>query len=491
MEYFNKFNTYLIYIGNNFKEFLFKYRYILLLSFVIGLLINSVDIFTFKFGIDCESVPYEHQYKNGRYGSLILFWLFPFLTNQIISQLIGLIALIFASLLMVSKYQFSNTIKLIFIITIISSIYIPELQYFFFQSSYNFIGFLFCVIAFRLIENNKNIIYHILAIILLFIGITSYQSNISVYLSTLMICIILDFINNKEIKASIYKIIKAAVILLITLLIYYIVIKLLTGEINKYHANFISWLYPNADYKYIIRNLIKFIFKNEIWSIFFLIVSVLYAVFEFKNIKERTFFILLSFLFILSVFAFHILMGNEMQMRTRTQLAILPAFLFLLLYTFKNNFLFKILVITLCIFNFFINIEKNIQFHTAYKVTYEQDKITASKIFDLIYTKYPEIYNNKYYITFYGKLTYNNHIFRQSNPGSFFNWDNGNPLRMYMLLRILGLPDNIMMSGMIDHNYNLYNTPDEVKDIINKMPAYPHPDCVYLYKDTVIVKLSN
>ncbi len=490
MEYINKLNAYIINISLNLKEFFLKYRFVLLLSFIIGLLINSVDIFTFKFGIDNVVPPYYHFIKS-RYGSLILYKLFPFLSYNHVSQIAGVIALILAALLMISKYKFSNNAKFLFIITFISAIYFIHLQYFFFQSAYNFIGLLFAVIAFRLIENNKKIIYHILAVFLLFTGITSYQSNFAVFLSTLMIGVILDFIDNKNIKSSIYKIFKGIIILLITILIYYIVMKVTSTGINKsHHIGMIYWLHSNADYTQITINLLKFIFKDEIWTILFLAVSFIYSLFYFKNIKERIFFIVLAVLFILAVFSFNILMGNLMPLRGRTQLAVLPAFTFLLIYNFKNYAVLKFLVIIACIMNFSINSSKNIQEQTAYKVGYEQDRMTVSKIFDLIYTKYPEIYKDKYNIVFYGTLPRNNHVLKKSSDYmkvSFFT----HSARTHWLLSVSGLPDNIKHGNIIIWTHGLKNAPEEVKKIIREMPAYPHSDCVYKYDNTIIVKLSE
>ena len=490
MEHINKLNAYIINISLNLKEFFLKYRFVLLLSFIIGILINSVDIFTFKFGIDNVVPPYHHFIKS-RYGSLILYKLFPFLSYNHVSQIMGVISLILASLLIISKYKFSNTSKFLFIITFISAIYFTHLQYFFFQSAYNFIALLFSVIAYRLIDNNKNIIYYALAVFLLFIGITSYQTNLAVFLSTLMIGVILDFIDNKNIKSSIYKIFKGIIILLITLLIYYIVMKVTSTEINKsHHIGMIYWLHSNADYTQITINLLKFIFKDEIWTILFLAVSFIYSLFYFKNIKERIFFIVLAVLFILAVFSFNILMGNLMPLRSRTQLAVLPAFIFLLIYNFKNYAVLKFLVIIACIINFSINSSKNIQEQTAYKVGYEQDRMTVSKIFDLIYTKYPEIYKDKYNIVFYGTLPRNNNVLKKSSDYmkvSFFT----HSARTHWLLSVSGLPDNIKHGNIIIWTHGLKNAPEEVKKIIKEMPAYPHSDCVYKYDNTIIVKLSE
>ena len=103
-----------------------------------------------------------------------------------------------------------------------------------------------------------------------------------------MIGVILDFIDNKNIKSSIYKIFKGIIILLITMLIYYIVMKVTSTGINKsHHIGMIYWLHSNADYTQITINLLKFIFKDEIWTILFLAVSFIYSLFYFKNIKER------------------------------------------------------------------------------------------------------------------------------------------------------------------------------------------------------------
>lgn len=489
MEHINKLNAYIINISLKLKEFFFKYRFILLLSFIIGILINSVDIFTFKFNID-NTVPPYHHFLRSRYGSLILYKLFPFLQYNHVSQIMGVISLILASLLMVSKYKFSNTSKFLFIITFISAIYFTHLQYFFFQSAYNFIALLFTVLAYRLIDNNK-IIYHVLAVFLLFIGITSYQTNLAVFLSTLMIGVILDFIDNKNIKASIYKIFKGIIILLITLLIYYVITKIpIINTVRSHHAGMIYWLHSNADYTKITINLLKLIFKNEIWTILFLAVSFIYSLFYFKNIKERIFFIVLAILFILAVFSFNILMGNNMPLRARTQLAVLPAFTFLLIYNFKNYAVLKFLVIIACIINFSINSTKNIHEQTAYKLGYEQSKMTASKIFDLIYTKYPEIYTGQYNIAFYGTLPYNQMVLRNSSDYMRVSWFT-HTARTHWLLRALGLPDNIKHSKIIIWTHGLKNAPEEVKKIIKEMPAYPHSDCVYKYDNTIIVKLSE
>lgn len=493
-KYLEKANIGIYNIGKGIQDFFIKYKYVLLISFIAGILINSIDIFTFKFGIDSEIVPYYKHFLKQRYGSLILHNLFPFLSYNIISQLAGIISLIFAALLMISRHNISNTGKMLFIITFISSSYFTHLQYFFFQSAYNFIGLLFVVAAFRLIENNINIFTHLLAVFLLFIGISSYQSNLSVFLSVMILNVMLNFINDKDIKKAVKLIIKSSIILLISLIIYYIYVKIMSSGMNEYHLRMISWAKSNISS--IMLYIIKFIFTHDKSLYLYFVTIILYTIFNFDNIKERLFFIFLSFLFILAAYSLIIAMGNPgIPTRAMISLAVLSGFTFLLIYIFKDNSISKSIAAIFALIIISLNTSTSIKLQNTANLTYEQDKIKASKILDIIYTKYPEIHTGKYKIAFYGRIHPNKHYLKQSTGiffyGSFFNWDGGNPGRIYDFLRLMGLSDRIQFNGIISRNKNISNAPDDLKKLINNMPSYPSPDCAELYKDTVVVKLND
>ena len=192
-------------------DFIIKYKTIILITFFIGVAVNAVDVFTIKFGIDSEIYAILNSPKiyfdTQRYGSWLLYYLLPFARYHIISQLIGIFVLTMAALLTISRHNISNNAKLLFMLLFVTYPNFAFLQYFYFQSAYNFIGLLFTVIAYRLIEKN-NIIAYIFAVILLLIGISSYQANAAVYLSVMMINITLDYINSKNILNSIKLIIK-------------------------------------------------------------------------------------------------------------------------------------------------------------------------------------------------------------------------------------------------------------------------------------------
>ncbi len=213
--------------AENLYNFILENKNIILISFFVALVINAVDIFTIKFGIDSEAYAIADSSKMyndiQRYGSWLLYYLIPFARYHIVSQIIGIFALTLAGLLTISRHNLPNSAKLLFMILFITYPNFAFLQYFYFQSAYNFIGLLLVVIAYRLIEKNNMLLY-ILAIVFLFIGISSYQSNIAVFLSVMMINIILDYIDNKNIRISIINIIKPTIMLIISVFIYYIII---------------------------------------------------------------------------------------------------------------------------------------------------------------------------------------------------------------------------------------------------------------------------
>ena len=133
-------------VDYNIYDFIIKYKTIILITFFIGIIVNAVDVFTIKFGIDSELHAIENSpqiyFDTQRYGSWILYYLFPFARYHIISQLIGIFALTMAALLTISRHNISNNAKLLFMLLFVTYPNFAFLQYFYFQSIYNFIVFL-------------------------------------------------------------------------------------------------------------------------------------------------------------------------------------------------------------------------------------------------------------------------------------------------------------------------------------------------------------
>lgn len=476
-------------------EFFIKYKFIILTGFLTGIIINAIDIFTIKFGIDSEVYAIidspQIYYDTQRYGSWLLYYLIPFARYHIVSQIIGIFTLTLAGLLTVSRHNLPNSAKLLFVLLFVTYPNFAFLQYFYFQSAYNFIGLLLVVIAYRLIEKN-NILLYIPAVIFLFIGISSYQSNIAVFLSVMMINVILDYLDNKNIRISIMHMIKPTIMLIISVLIYYIIIIFTHKGLDGYHSDFIGYKHGiieglgNA-----LTNIWRVLSSNgfqgshtaNIIITVLAIVYVLYFIINYKKYKENIKFIFLMLLWLLSIFSLNIVFGSALPIRAKLAVAFYPAFILMLVYYFNNKL--KCLVIILSVFIIGFHTVYIVKYQMSYYISFKQDEVTANNIINKIYSKYPEINTGKYKINFTGVVDNSNkHPLINGKDifsASFFSWDGGNSYRILSFLKLLGFPAEISLGNITDDMMN------NVKD----MPAYPDNNCMILLNDTVIVKLSN
>ncbi len=468
-KYLVNINNEILCLTNYFKGFCANNAYIILTAVITAILFNSIDIFTVKFGIDSEFYAIngmKDYFKTNRFGSVFLYYVFPFAKYHIISQLIGITALVFAAVLTIANYKYiSNTAKCMYVVMLITYPCFSYLQYFYFQSAYNFIGFLFVIAAFQIIKSRWSFPFIFLSVVLLFIGISSYQANFSVFLTVMMINIILDFINRNNIKDNVNLAFKSITVLTISTIIYIIFIYIFSAGFGEYHSNMIGW---NTDYMHTILSIMKLILINEItYKIIFFIVVCLYCFFKFNSFKDRIYFIVLSIMFLLAVYSLNILLLNDLLvMRARFSSAFLGPFVILLMYIFfeKNTF---------------------VKYLPSYVIGYEQDKMISFDIINRIYSKYPDVYDAKYNVLFYGNLQHNNHPLRVSSDmfqASFYSADGGNTDRILSFMKILGLNMNI-------NKYDRDRCEKDMLDFIDTMPVYPHNNSIQLYENTVIIKL--
>lgn len=505
-------NQQLEHISKNVYDFIIKYKTVILITFFIGVLVNAVDVFTVKFGIDSEIYALENSpkiyFESQRYGSWLLYYLLPFARYHIISQLIGIFALTIAALLTVSRHNISNNAKLLFMLLFVTYPNFAFLQYFYYQSAYNFTGLLFTVIAYRLIEKNS-IIAYIFAVILLLIGISSYQANAAIFVSVIMINVVLDYINDKDIKPAIKNIVKPVLLLILTLLVYYVIIKLVNNNLNSYHSQFIHYSgnYINTIgnlFTHIYRKLISFNEMDYTANIFVSIISIISLIYLLiKHYKEKYYllFILLIIGCILSFFAMNIFAGGSMPVRAELSLGFYPAFILLLIYILNTNKTIQLSVIVLAIFIIGYHTTYIVKYQMSYYVTYKQDEVLAQDLMNKIYNKYPEIYHGKYKINFIGRIyrqnkhplndvVRKNTIYLSSGKdvfnASFFDWDGGNPSRMLAFMKLLGFPREVQLGYVAKEKVTA-----EIMEEVKNMPVYPNNDCVKLVDDTVLVKLSN
>lgn len=489
----NKIN--LTQYAESINEFIIKYKYIILISFLTGIIVNAVDVFTIKFGIDSEVYAIidspQIYYDTQRYGSWLLYYLIPFARYHMVSQIIGIFAITLAGLLTVSRHNLSNSAKLLFVLLFVTYPNFAFLQYFYFQSAYNFIGLLLVVIAYRLIEKN-NVLLYIPTVIFLFIGISSYQSNMSVFLSVMMINVILDYIDNKNISMSLIHMIKSAFILIISVLIYYIIIIFAHKGLDGYHSDFIGYRHGIIEglgnaftniWRVLSSNGFQGSHTANIIITVIVIIYILYSIKNYKTYKENIKCIILMLFWLLSIFSLNIVFGSALPIRAKLAIAFYPAFILMLVYYLNNKL--KYFVIILSIFIICFHTTYIVKYQTSYYISFKQDEITASNIMNKIYSKYPEIYTGKYKINFVGAVNYiNKHPLINGKDvfsASFFSWDRDNSYRILSFLMLQGFPMDIQLGNI---------TEDMMKQIHN-MPVYPDNECVKLINDTVIVKLSN
>lgn len=495
-------------ISKNIYDFFIEYKAIILITLCTGIFVNAVDIFTVKFGIDSMHFALSGPkiyFDQQRYGSWILYYLLPFARYHVLSQIIGIFALTLASLLIVSRYNISNNEKLLFMLLFVTYPHFSYLQYFYFQSAYNFIGLLFMVLAYRLIEKN-NLFAYILSIILLYIGITSYQANASVFLTVMMMYVILDYINDKNIILALKKIMKCVLFLIFVLLIYYITIKLFSDGLNSYHSKLANY---DTGVVEIIRSNLLFMLNSLISNhinakihmyytanvivTIMLILFILSLLIKHYRTKYYLFLILLIIGFIFSLYSLTFATGGAINKafsgalapRSGFSLAFYPAFIFLLIKILYNNKKLKYFIALLTIFIIGYHSTNIIQRQTQYYMEYKQDEIIALSIIDKIYNKYPEVYNskdrNKYKITFSGKIgnhKHKNHPLFKGYHVTIFN----HLYQSINFLKLYGFPLDITYSGAIS---------DKITNEIKYMPSYPDKDCIKLFDNIIVVKLSD
>lgn len=480
--------------AENIYEFILKYKYIVLISFFTGIAVNAVDIFTIKFGIDSEAYTIaagpQLYYDTQRYGSWILYYILPFARYHIVSQIIGIFALTLAGLLTVSRHNLSNSAKLLFVLLFVTYPNFAFLQYFYFQSAYNFIGLLLVVIAYRLIEKN-NILLYFAAVVLLFIGISSYQANIAVFLSVMMINVILDYINDKNIKKSIKHIIKSTIILLIPIIIYYITIVFTNKTLGAYHSDFIGYRQGIIEgLGNTLTNIWRVLSSNgfqgshtaNIIITVIVIIYILHNIKNYKTYKENIKFIILMLFWLLSIFSINIAFGTTVPIRAELTFAFYPAFILMLIFYFNNKLKYLVIILTVFIIGF--HASNIVKYQMCYYLTFKQNEALAHDIISKIYNKYPEITSGKYKIRFTGMVSFGKHPLikgREFFSWSFFGSGNDDNYRRLDFLKLQGFPMNIQIGNMTDDMMK------KVKD----MPSYPDNDCVKLIDNTVIVKLSN
>lgn len=485
-----------IFFKNNIK--------IIAICSIIVFIINIVDIVTIKYGIDSEHAAIlgtKEMFKlSGRYGLYILNQLFPIGSYQVISQILGIIILVISSLMIINKYNFNNSEKILFTILFITYPSIAFMQYYYFQSFYIFFSIFLTVLSYKLLEM-KYISSKCLGIIMLFFSLSVFQGNIAVFLAVMMINVILNYLLlNNSFKESIKEIIKTTVILITATIIYfiiqYIVIHFIWNTNDEYHINMIA--YTSKNIIDVFGNVLTTIWRimvshspNWEYSAYkyvtiMMFVSLLYYIIHNKNLQKSMIIITYTILFILAIFSLEILLGTWIGSRIDIAVGLYGAMVILVIYHLVNIKYIKNVIFISGILIILTHSVYIIKYQTAYYLTYKQDVITASIILKDLYEECPEIYNKEYKLLTYGKIDNKTYDLLQGKENFglsqfAFPFEEYRTDYIINFLKLAGLPRHITSS----------KSSDELKIIADNMPEYPNKGYIKKHDDIVIINLRK
>jgi hypothetical protein len=371
-------------------------------------------------------------------------------------------------------------------------------------STYNFevsVGILLTALSVKFflnyILNKYRIIDLILCVLFLTYSVSIYQSFICLFLCSISFVSILSILNKNKIYFGIknnFKIlIRLFLVVVVSVVLYKIIDVLFSIKYPSmgYVEGFIRWGRRDfmENYLSIKRYYWSEIFNNKalfFYKISFISIALtsLVIFYNFLKIKvNKISYLFWCFLFFISPVLLTIALGCETPLRTMQSIAFLSgAILILIILSFKNKFI----IFSLSFFSVLIIILQSQQISEIFSSDYsryQQDIILANKI----YNKISELKlgeKNEYPIVFTGRIRQEQikqNIKMETLGYSFFEWDNGNPFRIYAFMKYLGYdlksPNNDYLKVAMECQ----------KD----MPSWPVDGCMEVCDDILVVKLSE
>lgn len=333
----------------------------------------------------------------------------------------------------------------------------------------------------------------LVAVVLMF-TLSIYQAFIIVPTTIYLLLFFQNTIGESfKLSTEIKKMLVFAGVVIVSILLYFLSVKIIcppmqdsgylssftSGDTNNQFLNFSSiWF----------KNLVGSFYYGERMFVLALVASFSLFVWFFIDkkavlIRFITLFVLLLLPFIISYFITNGYNPPRIYLTSNLMFAFMIVFT---LSHFKINYykFTQTAIVLVAIINIYFVTKL---FYTVNKI-YKNDKRLAEKIDNTIQTKYPTFYTTEKVIYFYGFLPYEYHQkFRVDKSeifgGSIFNWDNGNNYRLVNFFREADIAE-----------YKMINTKEEfsiIKDSIDKMPIWPDPESVKMYKNIVVVKLGK
>jgi hypothetical protein len=439
---------------------------------------------------------------------LINVLLFPHSLMPYFPTLIAILCIAVSAVLITSSFGGTLTSKLVFSTVFIS---IPSHAYYLAFNTFNAavgIGMLMVVFSYIFFrkaveQRDLNVFYLVLSSVILGLATGVYQSTVTIFLSLVSAFILTLLINEKEKDRKIYLLIiaYAFVILLFSLLFYklgdYLFKTYFVTRKDLHNSEFIdSYWGWNKDSKAnilitIFNSIVNYFNGNGFYggytmkSLFLVIPIILYhIVFRTEGLFRKTLTIFILIIFIFSPFVFMFITGSPLETRTLLALPLLAGGLWWIAIE-KSGMIIKRILLIVAAFIFINNVYSTTRLFYSGNVVVQADRDMANSISERINSLEVNENSSKIPVAFIGRYQYeSNELFFLNDVfgASFFYWDNGNPDRMVLFMRTLGI-SNIVVADKEQYDKALKICPD--------MPKWPKKGSVIFFDNFVIVKLSD
>ncbi len=477
------------------KDFIKKYKSVLIYSFLFFILAYSIKIFTYSYGIDTEmyiinkKAMLDSWLIINRFSLVFLKYLLSWLPFSIFwTNLFTVIFFYLGSV--VCFYTFTKNKKIVsskkqafFFLTFLatSCIFLEQFQFTLQSLEVAFTFFLF-EIGMLYLEKyifEKKVKYSIITILIVTFSIGCYQSFAPMYLAQGIIYLFLYSTEKRENKELLFMFVKEIFFLIVALILYVLISKITLNyfhlEKGSYLTNQIGWF--TNPWSINIKNIIKdgirfyfgFFFKYPSFSLIHTVIFV-YIIKEcFIRLKEKDYqhIILLLSIFV-SPLILTIILGNIEPIRSDLALGIVISFG--ASYFLKEK---KIYIFTICLL---ISLGTMLYYQYSDLKRYQNDKQMAYEIYDQVKNEVsdkPLLFIGVQDSDKEGKILKSEVIGR-----SFFDYWGHND-------RIVTFMNSLGLEVTTDTNYI-----EEGTNLMKDKPSYPHKDSILITEKYVVVKLS-
>ncbi|WPK12477.1 glucosyltransferase domain-containing protein [Lysinibacillus louembei] len=487
----------------------YKQKNLIYPTIFLLVLCYGYEIINFTLSIDEEKVNYRGDdyspwFVQGRIGIGIIKWAIlnatyiPYLTTVLAAVLMAISALIWVFI--INKLALDKLSSVSMVIFIGMYLALPSVNASFFSfSTYNLeiaLGMLIVPISiFYIIKSTGNKQINIFwASAFLAVSLCLYQAFITVFILGIIICLslLLYFEQKENIKKFIFN---AIVTFSLGLTFFYLTEKLFQffWPSSGYVDNFIRW--GNAPLKVIISDLYREMYQKFcnlnildnilLFSLVTIVMILILILIHQRSINEKCFLLIIFLTLPILPFSLCIVTGNMMPYRTLLALPLFVGFvMFFLIHLLEKIVWVKHIFIIIVFLLLFVQIQSLNMIFYGDNVRYKMDENIGNSISEDILTNSKGDLSKP--VVFIGEYSHqlNPRIIKFDTLGaSFFEWDNGNNVRIHNFLRILGYKFLEPSAEMIEESIN------GIK--IDEIPNWPVEGSIIVNPNYIIVKLSN